>query len=271
MCEAEHVPHDRTTPLSALAARGGGRVVDEPVAALHHGLDTAFFLAALVGELAGGPELLVAVARDPEVVLGVRRARRLRAVLVREHELRGVRRKLVPDVLAADGVLLIDVLELHYTIELGFGVGEHGALDLLAAHLVAVAKGVGLRVHGDGVGLFEHHGRVGAAVRVDAGVDAHGEDVLVVLGQDAGEHDVTITRGLALIYGHYAHDTSGPGLDRYAAGSVKLVGEYVLVIGERGYELDYELPKSCDYSTICSEVGVFPANACAYMLVLMLP
>jgi hypothetical protein len=50
-------------------------------------------------------------------------------------------------------------------------------------------------------------------VAVYGGVDAHAEDVLVVLGEDAGAYDVAPWSGLALFYEDRGDDSGGAGLD----------------------------------------------------------
>jgi hypothetical protein len=53
----------------------------------------------------------------------------------------------------------------------------------------------------------------GVFVAVYCGVDADAEDVLVVLGEDAGAYDVAPWCGLALFYEDGGDDAGGAGLD----------------------------------------------------------
>lgn len=95
----------------------------------------------------------------------------------------------------------------------------------------------------------------------DRGVDPHCENVLVVLGEDAGIDHVAVVAGLARVDVDAADDTGGAGLDVDAAGEVELVGEDVLVVGEGDDELDYKFSASGDYRSASAPVGVLPFDA----------
>lgn len=79
-----------------------------------------------------------------------------------------------------------------------------------------------LGVHWDGEGFFCGDRVV---VAVDGGVEPHGEDVLVVLGEGAGGDDVAVGRGFALVDVDYRDDTGGAGLDCDAAWCVSWGGK----------------------------------------------
>lgn len=93
-------------------------------------------------------------------------------------------------------------------------------------------------------------------------VDAHGEDVLMVLRQDARPHDVAVVALLlARVDVDDADDACGARLDGDPAGLIKFVGEDVLVVSECDDELHDELAAADHDGALGAPVGVLPADA----------
>lgn len=69
---------------------------------------------------------------------------------------------------------------------------------------------VGLGVHFDGEGLF---GDDGVFVAIDGGVNANGEEMLVVLGESAWGDNIAVGRSLAFVDVHHGNDASRASLD----------------------------------------------------------
>ena len=134
--------------------------------------------AGLIGVAARGIELVVAVARDVEIVVRELGALEVEGVLVGEDLLKGRGVDPVADWFPVDGVSDGGVLDLEGAVEV-----------IVEVQTRRLGHGGFLRVVADAVGV---EGRAGhgvdfvvdeaVGVAVDHGVDAEGEDVLVVRG-----------------------------------------------------------------------------------------
>lgn len=199
---------------------------------------TADFLPGLHRVASCGVELVVAVLGHPDVVVRESRALRLDRSWVCEEELGCWGCEFEADRLARDGVCLVLVDDLEDTVGLWFCVGEARSRKWRAADFVEVAARVCLWVHGDGKGVFLDDG---VAVAVDGRVDADGEDVLVVLGQNTWADDVAVVGLFAWVDVDDGDDACCASLDVNVTGLIELVGEDVFVISEAGYLLVYLL------------------------------
>lgn len=195
---------------------------------------------------------------DPDVVVGEEGPFGLRGFRVGQEQLGRGGRELVRHGLAADGVRLSLVDDLDDPIVRRRRVEVLAPGDRGLADLVEVALRVGLLVHGHAVGLLAQH-RVGVAV--DRGVDAHAEDVLVVLGQGPRGDDIAPGAALARVDVDHRHDPRRARLHRDPAGLVELVRKDVLVVGERDDELHHQFAGPGDDGAAGPPVGVFPADA----------
>lgn len=277
--QAKHTPDDRVTLLSratairsTVAIRLLGSLRGEPVTTLHHVGNTALLKGALVGQLASSPELAIAVASNPVVVLGKLGALGNAALLVGQQHLRGGGDELVADILARDGILLGRVLKLERPVEAGLGIDPRRLLHGVTVDLVVVAVRVCLGVHLVAAALLDDDLRVlivavaVATKQVDGRVDAHGKDVLVVLGEDTRRNNVAVLGRLTLVNGDDADHAGGARLDGDAAGLVELEGEDVLVVGEGADELDDKLAHAGDDAAVGAEVGVLPQDAAVLLV-----
>lgn len=179
-------------------------VIDDVVLAVGPGAD-AGPAAGLVGVFAAGVEFAVAVGGEVEVVVGELGAFVVVGVFVGEHflEVRGV--DLVGDRLSVDGVEGGGVLDLEGAGRGGGQVEALGGGDDVVGDGVADAVGVEIGAgHGVGGG-----GDEAVVVPVDGRVDAEGEDVLVVGGEDAGVDDGAPGDGDAGVDGLGADDAGG--------------------------------------------------------------
>lgn len=213
--------------------------------------------AGLVRVFAAGVELAVAVFGDVEIVVGELGAFVVEGVGVGEHFLEGRGVDFVADSFAVDGVAggLVEDFEGAAGVVVGVEAGrlfDRGFRD-------GVADAVGVEV-GDGHGMdFVVDEAVGVAV--DGGVDAQGEDVLVVDGEDAGVDDGAPWYFDAFVYGLGADDAGGSDLVGHLPGLVEHKSHDVFVIGDCDDGLDNQLPASYNSCSAGSVVGVLPANA----------
>ncbi|KAI3479988.1 hypothetical protein L1887_57886 [Cichorium endivia] len=223
---------------------------------------SALLAVGLVGVLAARPQLVVAVLGHPHVVsckLGARICHRVR---VRQQQLRRRHVHLVSDRLLRDGVDLVRVGDLERAVLHGCQirsalVRQHGLLHRVA-HAVRVRQLVGLRAERHGHAVFVVH-RV--AVAVDARVDTHAEDVLVVGAQHTARHYVAVRRRLARIDGRHGQHTRGTHLERDRSRLVKVPQEDVLVVGHRDDGLQHERAATHHVRIVGSVVGVLHAQA----------
>ena len=213
--------------------------------------------AGLVGVLPAGVQLAVAVSGDVDVVVGELGALVVEGVRVGEHFLEVWRVDLVRDRFAVDGVDGVRVGDLvgqvGGLVEVqAAGVGDLALADGVA-HAVRVEVGF---LHGEGFG-----GEDAVSVAVDGGVDAEGEDVLVVGGQDAGVDDGAPGDGEASVDGLGGDDAGGADLVGQLAGLVEDEGEDVLVVGDCDDGLEHQFAGAGDGGGAGAVVGVFPADA----------
>lgn len=100
----------------------------------------------------------------------------------------------------------------------------------------------------------------GILLSVDGWIDAYGEDMLMVLCQNAWIDDVSVVAGFAWINIDAAHDAGSPSFDVDVTSLVKLVVEDVFVVGQRDDELDDKLTISCDDSSACTPICMLPSD-----------
>lgn len=121
-----------------------------------------------------------------------------------------------------------------------------------------MAVGVELRVAGHSLGFFV---RDLVAVAADHGVDAEGEEVLVVTAEDAGVDDgAKGVRYLGEVEVERlgGQDTRCPDFVRDVTGLVEDEGEDVLVVADRQDRLEDELAVADDDGAVGAVVGVLP-------------
>jgi len=107
------------------------------------------------------------------------------------------------------------------------------------------------------MGFFHNDGVV---MSVDGRIDAHAENVLVILGQHPATNDVAVLAGLAWIDIDDIENTRCTRLDGDGAGLVKLIGEDVLVISKCDDELHHELATARNDSPAGAPIAVLPAD-----------
>ena len=213
--------------------------------------------AGLVGVFPARVEFAVVVADGVEVVVGELGALVVVAFGVGEHFLEGrgvdfVGDGFVVDWVADGGVLdLEDAVGVVVDFEAG-GCGHEGFVDGVA-DAVRVEVGAG---HGDGFFVDE-----AVRVPVDGGVDAEGEDVLVVGGEDAGVDDGAPGDGDAGVDGLGAEDAGGADLVGELAGLVEHEGHDVFVVGDGDDGLNDEFAAAYHGCAAGAVIGVFPAYA----------
>lgn len=213
--------------------------------------------ARLVRVLAPGVELAVAVAGDVDVVVGELGALVVEGGRVRDHFLEGRGVDAVADRFAVDGVAGGFVEDLEGAGGVGVGVEAGGFPD--GGFRDGVADAVRVEV-GEGHGVdFVVDEAVG--VPVDGRVDAEGEDVLVVDGQDAGVDDCAPWYFDAFVNGLGADDAGCSDLVGELARLVEHEGHDVFVVGDGDDGLEDQLPASNDGCSAGSVVGVLPADA----------
>lgn len=214
--------------------------------------------AGLVRVFAAGVELAVVVSGDVDVVVCELGAFVVEGVDVGEHFLEGRGVDSVADCFAVDGVAGGCVEDFEGAAGVGVGVEAGGFFDCGFRDGVADAVGVEVGGDGDGVGFVVDEA---VGVAVDGGVDAQGEDVLVVDGEDAGVDDGAPWYFDALVDGLGADDAGGSDLVGHLAGLVEHEGHDVFVVGDCDDGLDNQLPASYNGCSAGSVVGVLPANA----------
>lgn len=240
--DAELDPDDDVLVLDVVLARGEGA---------HAGA-----AARLVGVLAAGVELVVAVGGDVDVVVGELGALEVEGGRVGEHLLEGRGVDLVGDGLAVDGVGDRRVLDLEGAVDVVVEVVAAGRGDGRAVHRVADAVGVEVAA-GHGVRFLVDEAVAGS---VDHGVDAEGKDVLVVGGEDAGMDDGSPWDGEPFVDGLRGEDAGGAHLIHDFSGLVELECEDVLVVCDGDDGLEDELSVADDGCATGSVVGVFPSD-----------
>lgn len=181
----------------------------------------------------------------------------VKGVGVRDHFLEGRGVDLVADGLAVDWVPGGFVENLEGAGGVGVGVQAGGRVHRPLRDGVADAVGVEV---GEGHGVdFVVDEAVGVAV--DGRVDAEGEDVLVVDGEDAGVDDGAPWYFDALVDGLGADDAGRSDLVGQLAGLVEHEGHDILVVGDCDDGLNDEFPASDNSCSAGPVVGVLPANA----------
>lgn len=144
------MPQDNILILDVLIARG-------PLA-------EAGILPALVGELTRGPELLVAVAGDPDGPGGEEPGALVEGFRPHHEHLAGLRVQLVAGVLARDGVGPGRVEDLVHPALGQVEVVPTRPRDRGRLHAERAAEGVELRVVAHGDGVVVHDGVLGVTV-----------------------------------------------------------------------------------------------------------
>lgn len=227
--------------------------VDGGIVAGGPGADTGA-AARLVGVAAAGVELAVAVGGEIDVVVGELGAGVVEGLGVGEDFLEGRGGDLVGDWGAVDGVEDVGVGDFEDAVGVWGEVVAAGVGDGGVGGGVAGAVGVeGGARHGVGFRVDE---RVGGAV--EGGVDAEGEDVLVVDGEDAGVHDGAEGDGDAFVDGLGGEDAGGADLVGELAGLVELEGQDVFVVGDGDDALQDELAVAHYGGAAGAVVGVLP-------------
>lgn len=243
MVETEGDPDDQIGVLDVVPAVGPGA---------HAGA-----AARLVGVLAAGVELAVAVAGDVEVVVGELGAFVVEAVRVGEHFLEGGGVDLVADGLAVDGVADGGVLDLEGSVGVVVDVDAAGFVDHRLFHHVARSLRVQRRArHGVGFVVDES-----VVVPVDCGVDAEGEDVLVVGCEYAWVDDCAPRNLETFVNGLRAENTGGADFVNDISSLIEHECKNVFVIGDGDDGLNYKLSVPYDSGPSGSVVGVLPADA----------
>lgn len=213
--------------------------------------------ARLVGVLAAGVELAVAVARDVEVVVRELGAAVVERGRVGDELLEAGQVELVADGLAVDGVPGRGVEDLEGAGRVEVCVEAGGGFDGRLGDGVAVAVRVEV---GEGHGVaFVVDEAVG--VPVDGRVHAQGEDVLVVDGQDARVDDGAPGDLDAVVDGLGADDAGRSDLVRQLTRLVEHEGHDVFVVGDGDDGLDDEFSAADDGCFAGAVVGVLPADA----------
>ena len=269
--------HRLQTHLEHLA-RHDGEVLDprhvvDPELHPHHdvGVEDAVVAACpaahprpaprLIGVPAAGVELLVTVGGHVDAVVGELGAGGVEGGGGREEGLEGGGVDLVGDGFGVDGVEGVGVLDLEDAVRGGGeieagGVGDERFFDV-------VARAVRVPVGRDGVGVrFVVDEAVQRAV--EHGVDAQGEDVLVVGGEDArvddgAEGDADLVEGV--VDGLRGEDAGRADFVDDFARLVEHEGQDVLVVRDRDDGLQDELAVADDRCAVRAVVGVLPADA----------
>lgn len=243
MIDAKRDPNDHIRVLDIVAAVGPGA---------HAGA-----AARLVGVLAAGVELAVLVLGDVDVVVGELGALVVEAVRVGEHFLEGGGVDLVADGFAVDRVADGGVLDLEGSVEVVVGVDAAGFFDHGFFHHVAGSLRVqrGAR-HGVCFVVDEP-----IIMAVDGGVDAEGEDVLVVCGEYAWMDDCTPRDLETFVDGLCAEDACGSDFIDDVSGLVEHESEDILVVGHGDDGLNYKLSVPYHSGSSSPVVGVLPADA----------
>lgn len=213
--------------------------------------------ARLVGVLAAGVELAVAVLGDVDVVVGELGAFVVEALRVGEHFLEGGGVDLVADGLAVDGVADGGVLDLEGSVDVVVDVDAAGFLDHRFFHHVARSLWVQCRAR-HGVGFVVDESIV---VPVDGGVDTEGEDVLVVGREHAWVDDCAPRDLETFVDGLGAEDTGGADFVDDISSLIEHEGEDVFVIGDGDDGLNYKLSVPYHSGPSGSVVCVLPADA----------
>ena len=161
-------------------------------------------------------------------------------VPVGDHLLEGVRGlDFVCHGLPVHGMADAGVLDLEDTAASGVrveaaGLGNDGFLRVVS-HAVGIE---GRARHGEGFFVDESVGEP-----VEHGVDAKGEDVLVVCGEDAGVHDCAPgDGGQVVVDGLRREDAGGADFVGEFGGLVEDKGQHVLVVCRCDDGLDDEFP-----------------------------
>lgn len=133
-----------------------------------------------------------------------------------------------------------------------------GGGDLCLAHFIHVSIRIRPLVHSQRETLLLHNG---IFITVNRGIDAHTENMLMVLGEGAGADDVSPGRCLAGVHVDNGHDACGAGFHDNAGCLVELVIKDIFVVGEGDDELDNQLAATRYHGAAGSPVSVFPADA----------
>lgn len=166
---------------------------------------------------------------------------------------------LVGNVLSIDRVLLVGVLNHKDPVLLGLEVVAARLFQGGALGHVAIAVGVVLSVAWQGARLLVDEAV--APVAVELGVDAEGENVLVVCAQDTVVHHGSVWHVDAGVNGLGRQNARGTDLVRHFAGLVKDVGQDVLIVGHGDDALNDKLAAPHDDGAAAAVVCVLPQDA----------
>jgi hypothetical protein len=241
---------------------------------LDPGLQATSSATALVGVATGREELIVAVGRDPDIVVGKVGTGERSRVGVRQDALRRRHVDLVPDWLLGDRVDLALVDDLEGSRLLHVEVGEALLLDVGADGLEADAVRVdllvllGLERQGHDIIVDDR-----VLMAVDHGVDTDREEMLVVGSKDTWRDDSAIRADLVGVNVLGGEDARRANLEVGTAGLVEAPCNNVLVVGDRqdaeyksasiskGHEsarLENQDAAACHNGVVGAEVRVLP-------------
>lgn len=244
MGQAEYAPHDDVLIENVVVA----------VSRIRHAVNLILAHQCIA---ATGVQFVIPEFGDPQVVLSEKSTLRLNAIRVGEEQLSGRRCNLVRDGLAADGVELVGVLDLEHPVVLRHGIKAHRCCDGRLSDLIVVAIGIRSLVHANGKALFLHNG---VLLAIDRGVDAHAEDVLMILSEGTWADNVAPWARLAGVNVHNRDDACRAGFDGDAGCLVEFVVEDVLVVGQRDDELDHKLASAGHNGAAGPPVRVLPVD-----------
>lgn len=230
--------------------------------------------SALVRVLSSGIQLTIAILHSIDALVCKFCTLVIEAVVIREHLLKRRCVDLVRNGLVVDGIAHSGVLDLEDSVRsivdvVAAGLSDEGLFAVVAGSVrVEVAAGHGVRFVVDKSVL----------VAVDHGIDAEGEDVLMVSGEDAWVDNRTPWDFEAFVDGLGRENTSGTDFVSQLTGLVEHESHNVLVVGNWRRKsaiethassairltsddaLHDQLAVSYNSCTASAIVGVLPAN-----------
>ena len=218
--------------------------------------------AGLVRVPAARVQLAVAVAGDVDIMVGELGAFEVETLWVGEDLLEGRSHDLVADGFVVDRVADGGVLDFEGAVGVWGEVEAGGVGDEGFGHGVACPMWVPVFGDGHGVGFVVDEA---VGVTFDHRVDAQGEDVLVVGGEDArvdhgapGDAD-----GVEVVVdGLGGEDAGGADFVGHFASLVEHESHDVLVVTDSDDGLEDEFAAADDGGTTSAVIGVLPTDAC---------